>query len=102
MTESKIQTAIMNLLITHPNVAWAMVTTTGKVKLKGYWTSLGFPGLSDIIGQLRDGRVLALEVKRPGELPTAIQLEFLALVESNGGVSGWCDSVEGVMEILEV
>lgn len=45
-------------------------------------------GVSDIIGQLRDGRFFALEVKRPGEKPTEEQAVFLSMVNDAGGVSG--------------
>lgn len=101
MRESEIQTDVMNLLLEHPLVAWAAVMTTGKVRHKGYWMTLGFPGLSDIIGQMRTGKLLALEIKKPGEEPTKIQTQFLELVKSYGGVSGWCDSVESASKILE-
>lgn len=53
-------------------------------------------GVSDIIGQLRDGRFFALEVKRPGEKPTEEQAAFLSMVEGAGGVAGvvcnWMDA----------
>ena len=100
MKESEIQTKIMNMLKKHPHVVFATVTTTGRVKYKGYWITLGFIGLADIIGQMRDGRTLAIEVKKPGEKPTDEQLDFLDMVQRNGGISGWCDSVEGAMEVI--
>lgn len=99
--ESDIQSAAMDLLLRHPKVAWAFVTTSGTLKGRnGHWMKLGFPGISDIIGQLRDGRLLAIEVKKPGEKPTQLQVEFLQLVEGNKGVSGWVNSPEEVLRIL--
>lgn len=54
----------------------------------------------DIIGQLRDGRFFALEVKRPGELPTNEQAEFLRMVEKCGGVSGVANNWQQAKAIL--
>ena len=100
--ESDIQSDIMTLLATHPKVAWAHVTTSGKVKGRGgHWMTLGYEGMADIIGQLRDGRLLAIEVKRPGEVPTDIQAEFMSLVNNNRGLAGWCDSVDGAVDLLK-
>lgn len=51
-------------------------------------------GTADICGWLpRDGRFLAIEVKRPGERPTADQLAFLRRVNGDGGVGFWVDDV---------
>ena len=103
MRESDIQTAVMDMLGFHPKVAWAMVTTSGTIRGKGggRYFHVGFPGLSDILFQTRSGRLGALEIKKPGQLPTKEQLAFLSLVESNGGIAGWADSVEMAKRILE-
>jgi len=69
----------MNLLLVHPKVAWAYVTSAGTVKGMGGGRPfrIGFPGLSDIIGQMCDGRLLAIEVKVPGKKPTVDQIVFI-------------------------
>ena len=100
MKESDLQNKIMVYLNDHPKVAWCMVTTTGMVKSKGFRMTVGFPGLSDIIGQLTDGRTLAIEVKLPGKKPTSVQESFLQTVSDNSGVSGWVDSVEGLNGLI--
>lgn len=101
MKEAEIQADISDLLFKHPLVAWHFVTTTGKIKGRGgSWITLGFPGMSDIIGQLRDGRLFAIEVKVPGNKPTDVQIEFLDTVSKNGGVSGWCVSVKEALDII--
>lgn len=100
MRESQIQSAIMDMLTIHPRIAWATVMTTGKVRHKGYWISMHFPGMADILFQTKQGRLGAIEVKVPGQAPTREQLAFLSLVESNGGLAGWADSVEAAQEIL--
>ena len=86
----------------HHKVAWCHVTTSGRIGSKKY--SLGKKGLPDIVGQLKKawgGVSLGLEIKRPGERPTQAQEAFLEVIRSNGGLAGWCDSVEGAMEILK-
>lgn len=43
-------------------------------------------GVSDILGALPGGRLLAVEVKRPGKKPTAHQSDFLERVNAIGGL----------------
>ena len=109
MKESDIQQAIMTELGTHPSVVWAMVVTTGKFRVKGGFIITGHYmtehcrttiGMSDIIGMMVNGAFLAIETKRPGEEPTNEQHAFLELVSRNGGISGWCSSVDGALEII--
>ncbi len=103
MKESDIQSEIMIALGEHPNVAWVYVTTTGTFKgLKGGAKyKIGIPGMPDIIGQMRDGTLLGIEVKKPGHIPTPKQHEFLNMIDKNGGVAGWCDNVNDALKILE-
>lgn len=102
MTESEIQRDIMNALTRHPMIGLAHVNTTGKVKGRnGHWITLGYPGISDITGMLKDGRFFAIEVKKPGSKPTEVQQDYINKVNEFNGVAGWCDSVEGALDILE-
>ena len=109
MKESEIQNDIMTALGSHPSVVWAMVVTTGKFRVKGGFIITGHymtehcrttTGMSDIIGMMVNGAFLAIETKKSGEEPTLEQYEFLELVSRNGGISGWCSSVEGALEII--
>jgi uncharacterized membrane protein len=62
----------------------------------------GFPGLSDLIGQLKDGRFLAVECKREvGGRVSDVQQAFLDLVANNGGVSGVARSIEDAQRIID-
>ncbi len=99
MKESEIQQDIMKLLASHPKVAWAYVTSTGTFRgMKGGRPiTIGFPGMADIIGQLRDGRLLAIEVKKPSNYPTKEQKKFLDDVNKNKGVAFMADSIDSVM-----
>lgn len=110
MKESKIQKDICDLLLFHPKVVWAMVVTTGVFKVKGGYITTGQyfvddqerkTGISDIIGQLIDGRIFTIEVKQPGETPTDEQMDFTNLVSTHNGVAGWCDSIEGAKAIID-
>ena len=102
LSESEIQTAIMNKLFIHPLVAWCHVTTSGKVKGRGgHWMTLGFPGLSDIIGQTRDGKLFAAEVKAPGEDATEVQQEFIDTVNKYGGRAGVVRCVADAFNLVE-
>ena len=56
--------------------------------------------MPDIMGQMRDGRVLGIEVKKPGEKPTKEQVDFLGTININNGLADWCDSVEGALNII--
>ena len=106
MKESDIQQDIMGMLLTHPKVAWAMVITTGQFKVKGGYITVGHymsdeqkrkTGMSDILGMLKNGKTLAIETKKPGEEPTKEQYDFMWLVNKNGGLAFWADSVEKAM-----
>lgn len=50
---------------------------------------------------VRDGVVLFLEVKRPGEEPTTLQLLELSLLKEHGANAEWCDSTAAGREILD-
>lgn len=99
--ESDIQSAILQLLRAHPRVGWAARMNTGGMEQtdangKTRYIAFAFKGCSDILGQLKDGRFLAIEVKRPGNKPTAEQTAFLETVARYKGVAFVARSVEDV------
>jgi len=47
------------------------------------------------------GRSVQIEVKRPGEKPTRIQLKRLREWQEAGAVVGWATDLEGVKKIIE-
>ena len=102
--ESAVLKAVLAALRIHPMVAWAerMNVMSQTLQYKGVdrYVKAGFKGLSDIIGMLRDGRFLAVEVKRPGGQPTQAQIEFLGLVDRSGGVAFIARSVDDVIRAL--
>ena len=67
---------------------------------QGNRVTIGFPGLSDLIGCTADGRFFALEVKVPGQKPRKNQLDFLQAMRGKGALAGWCDSTESALKII--
>lgn len=101
--ESDVLRAVLGVCNAHPRVAWAERMNTGAMKKGPHYVRFGFPGLSDVIGQLRDGRFLAIETKRVGKKATTEQLEFLGKVSRAGGLAfvAWsaADAVRGLDEL---
>lgn len=97
--ESKTLGAVLDFLRAHPSVAWVRRINTGAAR--GFRLRLGFVGCSDIIGQLKDGRFLAVECKAPWGTLSEEQGRFLAQVRVNRGVSGVARSVDDARAILE-
>ena len=78
---------VLKVLRHHPAIAWAERQNTGAAKVGGRFIRFGWRGCSDVIGMLRDGRLLAVEVKAPAGKLRAEQAEFLSLVRRFGGVA---------------
>ena len=101
-TEAQVLAAVQQALSHHHAVAWHQRMNTGAGKLMypdgktSRFLRFGFPGCPDIIGQLRDGRFLAVEVKRPSGKLSGEQSQFLKLVRGNGGVGFVARRVEDV------
>lgn len=88
-TEAQELAACLKYLRTHPYVGWAQrLNVGGFYDKRGQYVRVGFVGCSDIIGQLKDGRFLAFEVKRKGKKPTDAQDAFLHDVRYYRGVAG--------------
>ncbi len=106
------QSQIIAYLQRHPGVAFLIRINSGGRRVHGrrwlwFYTlySRGAEtkpgtGVPDIIGMLRDGRFLAIDVKRPGEKATEDQERFLAMVAKAGGVSGTAESWIDVEKLL--
>jgi hypothetical protein len=105
--ERDVLKAVWKLLAHHPKVAWITRVNSGTVMAD--FGADGFHplrmnykrGISDLIGQMRDGRFLACEVKREGAALMDHQREFLNEVLRNGGVAFVARCVEDVEETLK-
>ena len=60
----------------------------------------GLPaGFSDLVGVIPGtGRAIFIEVKAPGNKPTALQLEFLERRRAEGAVAFWADGVDSALQ----
>lgn len=106
--ESVVLDAALKVAGLHPGVAWACRMNSGATRYKdanGKERFVRFhtmPGMSDIVGQMKDGRFLAMECKRRGEYPTEAQQRFLELVRDAGGVAGVVRSAQDAADLLSV
>ena len=105
-SEHQIQSACLEYLAVCPRVAWAERMNTGAINIpvpggKDRFIRFGFPGCSDIIGMLKDGRFLAVEVKSATGRATEAQEAFLSQVATYSGVAGIVRSVEALKALLE-
>ena len=99
--EAVVLRAILDKLKLDKRVRWFRRMNSGAVVSEGArFVKFGFPGCPDILGQLKDGRTLWIEVKRPQGRPTAAQAEFLALAASQHTVCGVARSLDDLECIL--
>jgi hypothetical protein len=78
---------VLKAFRTHPGVAWVERQNTGAFKQEGRYIRFGWRGCSDLLGQLKDGRLLAVEVKAPKGRIRPEQTAFLERVRGNGGMA---------------
>ncbi|MBY0578448.1 MAG: VRR-NUC domain-containing protein [Burkholderiales bacterium] len=98
--EAAILAAVLAALRNHPRVAWIERMNSGAIKTDDRFIRYGFRGCSDIIGQLKGGRILAVEVKAPGGRLTPEQCDFLDLVTRHGGLAFVARSADDVLRTL--
>lgn len=88
-TEASIQRTIMDYLTVRRIFHWRQNSGAFPGEYKGKKRFVRFTsikGVSDILG-IYKGRLLAIEVKRPGEKPTVDQLAFMESVKAAGGIA---------------
>jgi hypothetical protein len=78
---------VIKTLRGHPAVAWCERQNSGAFRDGKRFVRFGWPGCSDVLGQLRDGRFLAVEVKAPGGRASDAQRLFLDRVRAAGGIA---------------
>ena len=78
---------VLKALRTHPAVAWAERMNTGAAKVEGRFIRFGFKGCPDLLGQMRDGRLLGVEVKAQAGRLRPEQALFLERIRCAGGVA---------------
>ncbi len=93
---------VLLALRAHPAVAWAERMNTGATVIDGRFVRFGWPGCPDVLGQMKDGRLLGCEVKAPdGRLRTE-QAYFLERIKAAGGVAFVARGCRDVIRHLKV
>lgn len=77
---------VLTTLRHHPAVAWAERQNSGAIRVGQRFVRFGWRGCSDVLGQLKDGRLLACEVKAQRGRLRPEQADFLDRVRRFGGV----------------
>ncbi len=78
---------VLNALRAHPAVSWCERMNSGAARVGGRFIRFGFTGCPDVLGQLRDGRLLGVEVKAPKGKLRPEQAVMLERIRSGGGVA---------------
>lgn len=96
--EKDVQKAILQLLKKHPKVQWVARFNSGTFQDGDrFIRSNSQSGMSDILGMLKGGRLMAIEVKSAtGKIHTH-QQEFLDLINAGGGLAFVARSVDDVI-----
>lgn len=93
---------VLTALRAHPAVSWAERQNTGSARIGGRFVRFGWPGCSDVLGMLRDGRFLAVEVKGPTGRLRPGQAVFLERINGAGGVGFMARDLRDVLRELAV
>jgi len=91
---------VLKALRAHPMVAWANRANSGAAKVGNRFIRFGWPGCPDVLGQMKDGRFLGVEVKAAKGKLRPEQSEFLTLIASAGGVAFVARDCRDVMQQL--
>ena len=67
---------------------------------RGNRVTIGFKGLSDLVGCTKNGRFFAIEIKLPGEKPRDDQQKFLDAMKRAGAITGCAHSIEEALDIV--
>jgi hypothetical protein len=84
--ESVALVEVLKALRAHPAVSWCERQNSGAANVGGRFIRFGWPGCADVLGQLRDGRFLAVEVKGPTGRLRPEQAVFLECINQAGGL----------------
>ncbi len=85
--EAEALVEVLKALRAHPAVVWCERMNSGATRIGTRWVKFGFIGCPDVLGQLRDGRLLAVEVKGLTGKLRPEQALFLDRIRGAGGVA---------------
>ena len=92
---------VLKALNAHPAVSWCERMNTGAARIGARFVRFGFRGCPDVLGQLRDGRLLGVEVKGPTGRLRPEQAFFLERVRAAGGVAFMARDCRDVLRELD-
>ncbi len=78
---------VLQALRAHPAVAWCERQNSGAARIGNRFIRFGFAGCPDVLGQLRDGRMLGVEVKALKGKLRPEQSIVLERINGAGGVA---------------
>ena len=78
---------VLKAVRAHPLVEWCERMSSGAAKVEGRFIRFGWPGCPDVLGQLKDGRLLGVEVKAKAGRLRPEQAVFLERIRGAGGVA---------------
>ena len=91
---------VLKALRAHPAVVWCERMNSGAARVGNRFIRFGFVGCPDVPGQLRDGRLLGVEVKAPKGKLRPEQAVFLERIAGAGGVSFVARDCRDVLQAL--
>jgi hypothetical protein len=92
---------VLQALRTHSLVAWVERMNSGAARMGARFVRFGWPGCPDVLGQLKDGRLLGVEVKGPTGRLRPAQIIFLERIRAAGGVAFVARDCRDVLRELE-
>lgn len=85
--EAAILVEVLKTLRAHPMIAWCERMNSGAARIGKRFVRFGFKGCPDVLGQLKDGRLLGVEVKAAKGKLRPEQAVFLERIRAAGGVA---------------
>ena len=92
---------VLKALRANPAVAWCERQNSGAAKVGNRFIRFGWTGCADVLGQLTDGRFLAVEVKGPTGRLRPEQTLFLERVNQAGGLGFMARDLRDVLRELK-
>lgn len=92
---------ILLALSAHSSVAWCERMNSGATKIGNRFVRFGWRGCPDVLGQLRDGRLIGVEVKAAKGKLRPEQAVFLERIRCAGGVAFMARDCRDVMRELD-
>lgn len=88
---------VLQALRAHPAVAWCERMNSGAAKVGNRFIRFGFTGCPDVLGQLRDGRMLGVEVKA---LKGKLRPEQSIVLERINGAGGLAFVARNCLDVI--